>query len=112
MASCGEKYVSGRMLIPREPRANGGLCAGVPVPSPESCAGTYADVHATPARTSVSYVIVLCRIHEVREAEKRLFSTRVALGEGERGIHNSISSVPSASRMRALGWVIVQRMFL
>jgi hypothetical protein len=48
--------VSGRMLMPREPLAKGGVLKPVPL-SPS--AGIYADVHDTPARTKVSYAIVL-----------------------------------------------------
>lgn len=48
---CGEKNMSGRMLMPREPRAKGGLLELVSLSTP---AETYADAHDTPARTSVS----------------------------------------------------------
>ena len=43
--------MSGRMLIPREPRANGGLVEPFSV---AVSAGTYADAHDTPARMRVS----------------------------------------------------------
>jgi len=48
--SWGEKYLSGMMLIPREPLANGGVIA-----SEDSVnSGIKADVHDTPARMRVS----------------------------------------------------------
>lgn len=43
--------MSGRMLIPRDPRAKGGL---VRLPSVPASAGTYAEAHDIPARTRVS----------------------------------------------------------
>ena len=44
--------------MPREPFANGGLFSYVSSPW-RSSLDTNADVHETPARTRVSYVIVL-----------------------------------------------------
>ena len=46
--------MSGRMLIPRDPLAKGGLVNVVAESELSLGAGTNADWHVTPARTSVS----------------------------------------------------------
>ena len=90
--------MSGRMLIPREPFANGGL---LPYPVPLSVStGTYADVTAIPARTRVSYVMVLFKSKFVH------IDQWISLPY-ERDTHNSISSVPSAMRMSAFFDILV-----
>ncbi len=50
--------------MPRDPRAKGGFCGGCRLggsgsSGDEAGAGTNAEVQNTPARTRVSYVIVL-----------------------------------------------------
>lgn len=49
--SCGEKYMSGRMLMPRDPCANGGALKPPLLSGP---AATNAEAQDTPARTRVS----------------------------------------------------------
>ncbi len=45
--------------MPREPLANGGFSSNEPESASRSSFDTKAEVHLTPARTRVSYVMVL-----------------------------------------------------
>jgi hypothetical protein len=73
--------------MPREPRANGGLLKVALLSGP---AAMKAEVHSTPARTRVSYVIVLAVTGKYKITRRC-----------EHSAYNSISSVPSAIRINA-----------
>ena len=79
------------MLIPRDPFA-ATRSQGDSAPRVLNRSGTNAEVVSTPARTRVSYVMVLDRRGLYYQCKDRMSKA-----------YNSISSVPSAIKTRAAG---------